>query len=119
MNSSEQPPVRRIASNRLWTPQGVVRWPLVTLSAEGRMLSVEECSDPDRRAGTEFYAGLLVFGFPADYRRAFAELISRSEEPLMITLPLVVLPEGGIPVVLSGLDYATLRLTPHAQVRPL
>lgn len=118
MNSSGQP-FRRIASNRLWTPQGVICWPLVTLSAEGRVVSVEECPDPDRRAGTEFYAGLLVFGFPSDYRGAFAELLRRLDEPLPETLPAVVRSEGGIPVVLSGLDYATLRLTPGSQIRPL
>lgn len=118
MNFSGQR-IRRIASNRLWTPQGVVSWPLVTLSADGVVMSVEECREPDRRAGTEFYAGLLVFGFPADYRRAFAELQRRSDEPLSTTLPDVVLPAGGIGVVLSGLDYATLRLTPLSQIRPL
>lgn len=111
-------PVRRIASNRLWTPQGVVRWPLVTLSAGGRVLSVETCPDPDRRAGTEFYAGLLVFGFPSDYRRAFGDLL-RLDRSLAETLPGVVLPEGGIGVVLSGLDYASLRLTAASRIRPL
>lgn len=113
------PQIRRIASNRLWTPQGVVRWPLVMLSADGGVVSVEECRDPDRLPGTEFYAGLLVFGFPADYRRAFAELQRRGGEPLSATLPEVVLPAGGIGVVLSGLDYATLRLTPLSRIRPL
>lgn len=115
MNSSEQP-LRRIASNRLWTPQGVVSWPLVTLSADGRVLRVETCRDPDRRAGTEFYAGLLVCDFPADYRRAFDALLARSAEPLTVTLPPLLTPGCGVWVVLSGLDYATLRLTPQSQI---
>lgn len=115
MNSSEQP-LRRIASNRLWTPQGIVPWPLVTFSSDGRVLSVETCPDPDRRAGTEFYAGLLVGDFPADYRRAFDALLARSAEPLTATLPALLAPGSGVWVVLSGLDYATLRLTPRAQI---
>lgn len=115
MNSSEQP-LRRIASNRLWTPQGIVPWPLVTLSADGRVLSVETCRDPDRRAGTEFYAGLLVEDFPADYRRGFDALRARISEPLSVTLPTVVTPGRGVWVVLSGLDYATLRLTPQSRI---
>lgn len=118
MNSSAQP-IRRIASNRLWTPQGVVRWPLVTLSAEGRVLGVESCPSPDRRPATEFYAGMLVFGFPADYRAAFARLMSRASEPLSETLPALVQAEGGVGVVLSGLDYEALRLTAQSQIRLL
>lgn len=115
MNSSEQP-LRRIASNRLWTSGGIVRWPLVTLSAEGRVLRIERCPDPDRRAGTEFYAGLLVGDFPADYRRAFDALLTRLSEPLTETLPPLLRPGEGVWVVLSGLDYATLRLTPQSRI---
>ena len=71
MTSSAPRPSRRIASNLLWTPQGLVRHPLLTLGADGRVLSAECCPDPDRLAATEFYAGLLVPDFPADYRAAF------------------------------------------------
>ena len=71
MTSSAPRPSRRIASNLLWTPQGLVRHPLLTLGADGRVLSAESCPDPDRLAATEFYAGLLVPDFPADYRAAF------------------------------------------------
>ena len=71
MTSSAPRPSRRIASNLLWTPQGLVQHPLLTLGADGRVLSAECCPDPDRLAATEFYAGLLVPDFPADYRAAF------------------------------------------------
>ena len=92
MTSSAPRPSRRIASNLLWTPQGLVRHPLLTLGADGRVLSAEYCPDPDRLAATEFYAGLLVPDFPADYRAAFD---------------------------ISGLDYDSLRLTPQSQIRKL
>ena len=61
MNSSAQLS-RRIASNLLWTPQGLVRNPLVEVAADGRILSVGTCSEPDRMPGTEFYSGVLAPG---------------------------------------------------------
>lgn len=118
MNSSAQP-FRRIASSKLWTPQGLVSSPLVTLSADGRMLSVEVCPEPDRMPLTEFYAGLLVPGFPADYRVAFARLLARPDVPLCSSLPQVVTESGGVLVVISGLDYSTLRLTSRSQILKL
>ena len=102
MNSSAQP-TRRIASNLLWTPQGLVRNPLVTLSAEGRLLRVESCPEPDRR--------------PADYRAAFVRL-REAGLPLGEALPALVRPDG-VAVVLSGLDYDTLRLTPRSAILKL
>lgn len=81
MNSSAQP-FRRIASNRLWTPQGVVCNPLAEIAPDGTVLSVRTCPDPDREPFTEFQAGLLVPGFPADYRAAFAQLLARRDQPL-------------------------------------
>ena len=110
MTSSAPRPSRRIASNLLWTPQGLVRHPLLTLGADGRVLSAECCPDPDRLAATEFYAGLLVPDFPADYRAAAL--------PLSELLPRIVTP-GGALVVISGLDYDSLRLTPQSQIRKL
>ena len=112
MTSSAPRPSRRIASNLLWTPQGLVRHPLLTLGADGRVLSAECCPDPDRLAATEFYAGLLVPDFPADYRAAFdgmrvaalplSELLPRIAvaDPEVVRLPYpgrtyaVLLPEG-------------------------
>ena len=98
MNSSAQP-TRRIASNLLWTPQGLVRNPLVTLSAEGRLLRVESCPEP------------------ADYRAAFVRL-REAGLPLGEALPALVHPDG-VAVVLSGLDYDTLRLTPRSAILKL
>lgn len=118
MNSSAQPASRRIASNLLWTPQGVVRSPLVTLSADGRVLTVAFCPDPDRLPATEFYAGLLILGFPEDYRAAF-ERLRDADKPLTEQLPRIVTALGGVLVVLSGLDYESLRLTPQSQIRKI
>lgn len=109
---------RRIASNLLWTPQGVVRNPLVPFSPEGRPLRIESCAEPDRQPATEFHAGLLVLDFPADYDAFFpqwcAERASLSER-----LPHHVPADSGIAVVLSGLDYDELRLTPESRIRPV
>ena len=118
MNSSVRPFRRRIASNLLWTPQGVIRHPLVTFceDPEGTFL-VESCPMPDRLAATEFYAGLLVADFPTDYLRAF-ERLRASGESLTATLPQTVV-EGGIWVVISGLDYATLRPGPQSRIQAL
>ena len=120
MNFSAQP-TRRIASNLLWTPEGIVRNPLLTLGPDGRVLTVESCSEPDRLAATEFYSGLLVPGFPADYRAAFERLCENSATPLPELLAQVVTPvtPGGVLVVISGLDYDSLRLTPQSQIRRL
>ena len=123
MNFSAQP-TRRIASNLLWTPGGIVRNPLLTLGPDGRVLTVESCPEPDRLAATEFYSGLLVPGFPADYRAAFERLCENSATPLPELLAQAVTPvmpvmPGGVLVVISGLDYDSLRLTPQSQIRRL
>lgn len=55
-------PFRRIASNYLWTPEGLFAHPLVGVDAGGCIRSVDRCDDPDRLAGTEFYAGILLPG---------------------------------------------------------
>lgn len=67
MNSSEpQPshrsPVRRIASNYLYTPQGLLSHPLVEADDEGRICAVGQCAEPDRLPGVEFHAGILLPG---------------------------------------------------------
>ena len=54
---------RKIASNWLWTPEGFLRRPLVTLDDGGRILDVRTCDAPDREHFTEFHAGLLTPGF--------------------------------------------------------
>lgn len=58
-------PLRKIASNRLWTPEGWFAHPLLEVDAGGCLRSVERCPAPDRMAGTEFHAGILLPG-PAD-----------------------------------------------------
>ena len=117
MTSSVPQPSRRIASNLLWTPQGLVRHPLLTLGADGRVLTAGSCPDPDCLAATEFYAGLLVPDFPTDYRAAF-DGMRAAALPLSALLPQAVTP-GGVLVVISGLDYESLRLTPQSQIRKL
>ena len=108
-------PARCIAAHRLWTPQGIVCNPVVTLSAEGRVLEVECCVEPDRLPATEFYSGVLVPDFPAEYAAAFAEL-QRRGGALAELLPTVVPACDGIAVVLSGLDYDRLQLTGRSRI---
>lgn len=125
------PPFRKIASNRLWTPGGVLRHPVVTLSAQGRIVGVAACDEPDRQPFTEFYAGLLVADFPADYRAAFERLRTlcaepaggvsapQSGQPLSLdeALRRLVPARGGCLVALFGLEYAPLRLTAQSGIR--
>ena len=99
MTSSAPRPSRRIASNLLWTPQGLVRHPLLTLGADGRVLSAESCPDPDRLAAA--FDGMRAAALP------LSELLPRLVTP------------GGALVVISGLDYDSLRLTPQSQIRKL
>lgn len=113
------PPSRKIASNLLWTPQGIVRNPLVRVSEEGRIMRVEECPDPDREPLTEFHAGLLVADFDTDYHAAFARLCSTPNRSLAESLPEAVTHKKGILVVISGIDYDTLCPTPHARIERL
>lgn len=54
---------RKIASNLLWTPDGYLRRPLITADRDGRIREVAVCETPDRCAGTEFHAGILVPAF--------------------------------------------------------
>lgn len=140
-------PLRKIASNLLWTPRGLLRHPLLEVTEQGDVRSVATCEAPDRMAGTEFYAGVLVAGFPDDYRSVFARMAAEagnagetgsaaeSEEggetgsaaeagPGGRTLPeqlAELFAGGGNPgralVVISGLDYATLRLTSRSRIQ--
>lgn len=107
-------PHRRIASNLFWTPQGIVRHPLVLLDAGGRVLSVSSCPEPDRLPFVEFRPGLFIPDFPVDFRAAFRGL--PPDLPLSASLPAVVTPGLGVSVIISGLDYASLRLTPAARI---
>mgnify|MGYP001033879658 FL=1 len=105
---------RRIASNLFWSPAGFVRHPLVEIDSRGRVLSVVSCPDPDRLPFVEFRSGLFVPDFPVEFRAAFAAL--PADTPLSESLPAVITPGRGIPVLISGLDYAVLRLLPSARI---
>ena len=117
MNSSARPFRRRIASNLLWTPQGIVRSPVVTFYDAEDDFVVETCPCPDRLPETEFHAGLLVADFPPEFLEAFGRLRASSGD-LLTELPHTVVP-GGVWVVLSGRDYARMRLTAASRIRRL
>ncbi len=78
-------------------------------------MHIETCTEPDLQAATEFHAGLLVLDFPADYRAAFVAM-QAEDDPLTELLPRYVPADGGVAVVLSGLDYDALRLTPQSVI---
>lgn len=115
MNFSARP-FRQIASNLLWTPRGFVRDPLLTLGADGSILHRASCAAPDGLPCTEFYAGILVPDFPSDYRTAFARMLARTAVPLDDLLREAVPASPGVLVVLSGLDYPSMRLTEQSQI---
>lgn len=108
---------RKIASNLLLTAAGeVVRDPLVELAADGTLSAIRRCAAADREPFTAFYAGLLVPGFPADYRAAFEALQKAAPQPLQELLPPLLDPQEGVLVLLSGLDYERLTLTPRSEI---
>lgn len=108
--------VRRVAAHLLWTPRGIVRHPLAEIAPDGRVRLVASCPEPDCLPFVEFRAGLLVPDFPADFQDAFARLQTQPEVSLAETLPAVVTPGCGIPVIISGLNYNDLKLTPAARI---
>lgn len=110
--------IRRIASNLLWRNGELLRNPLVTLNKAGCVVSVETCSEPDRMAHTEFWAGILVVDFPEDYASVFAQMKMQSGVPLPKLLMRLVSASGAL-VVISGLDYQTLCLTSQSRIQLL
>lgn len=119
MNSSAQP-LRRIASNLLWRDGEVLRDPLVELTASGRIVSARSCPAPDREPFTEFYPGVIVADFPAEGQAVFRRLLAAGDLPLGEALAAAGYPDPeGAAVVVSGLDYATMRLTPRLRILSL
>lgn len=108
--------VRRIAAHLLWTPGGIVRHPVAEVGEHGDVRWIGSSADPDREPFTAFFAGLLVPDFPRDFRVVFARMQMQLDIPLAEALAAVVTPGCGVPVVISGLDYETLRLTPHSRI---
>lgn len=108
--------VRRIAAHLLWTPGGIVRHPVAEVGEHGDVRWIGSSADPDREPFTAFFAGLLVPDFPRDFRAVFARLQMQPDISLAEVLSAVVTPGCGVPVVISGLDYETLRLTPHSRI---
>lgn len=117
MDSSAQP-IRRIASNLLWTPGGIVRNPLLTLAPDGRVVAVESCSEPDRLAATEFYSGLARPRLPGRLPHGFRTPVPGLGDAAARTARADG-DAGGVLVVISGLDYESLRLTSRSQIRRL
>lgn len=95
----------------------MIRHPLVEVAADGGLLSVVVCPDPDRIPFVEFHAGLLVPDFPEDFRTAFRSL--PADRPLSESLPALLVPGHGVLVVISGLDYDSLRLTSAARIEKI
>lgn len=103
----------KIASNWLLTPTGTwVRYPIVSLSATGEVLSIEHSEMPDRSPYTEFRAGVLVLGLT---REAFRRVASDRSTPLDVLLPPLIDPSLSTVALLTGLDYTTRSLTASTQ----
>ncbi len=109
-------PTRKIASNLFWSEGRLIRNPLLEVDVDGHLLSLTICEQPDRMAATEFYAGVIVAQFPDDYRNAFARMLAAGGTLCQL---LGNQPAGSALVVISGLDYASMRLTPDSQIRRL
>lgn len=92
-----------------------MRNPLLTVAGDGLVLCVESCAEPDSVPCVEFYSGMLVAEFPADWRGTFEAMKTRME-PLDELLRAVVPAPDGVLVVISGLDYDAMRLTERSQI---
>ncbi len=114
-----QPVTRKIASNRLWTPDGVVHNPLVEFDDSGRMVSVVSCPEPDREAMTEFYSGVMIPNFPNLWRETFAAMLLRRNEPLekLLAESITQTTTTTCTVIISGLNYSPLQLTDKSEIR--
>lgn len=106
--------LRKIASNKALTHQGVIDNPLVELDERGVVVRITRCETPDREPFTEHYAGLLVVGLDDALQK---ELLSR-HDPLPDWLP-ERLPQQGELYLVTGLDYHSLCTTPHTTFRRL
>ncbi len=102
--------MRRIASNKLLTREGILEHPLLEVDDTGCILSIRTTSDPDREPFTEFYAGLLVVGLNAE----LVERTKKDNASLLDTLPSLLHPNEGLYLV-TGIDYRTLQPTPAMQ----
>lgn len=109
-------PARKIASNYLLTHEGLIASPLVTCSADGRLLSVQLCENPDREPLTEFYAGVLVVGLDAT---AVIPLLTDHTTPITELLRPHIDAERQTLHLLSGLDYRQLRCTEQSRLQRL
>lgn len=108
--------MRYIASNYIWSRErGFERHPVATVSDEGRIVALKLLENPDREPLTEFFSGVMVEGFAADERGAFDEMMHSSERGLDLLLRRHTSACGGV-VVLSGLDYEKMELTPQSQI---
>lgn len=93
--------------------------PLVEFDSKGRVLRIEECSSVDRSPLTEFFAGLMVLHFPENAREVFREMMENRHKSLEVLLREVTLQDGGVAVILSGLDYQGGFLTSSSQIQVL
>ncbi len=108
--------VRQIASNYIWSRErGFEAHPVATVDATGRITACRLVADPDREPFTEFFSGVLVGGFPVAYREVFREMMTSQEKGLDALLRENITGEGCV-VVISGLDYGTMSLTPRSEI---
>lgn len=112
--SKNSNPLRRIASNRLLTREGLVLHPLVTLDEQGEVVEVCRSEAPDREPFTEFYAGVLVIGLEEELIPG----LQKSREPLTKWLPALLTDRQTLHLI-TGLDYPTLTPTSDLRIQPI
>ena len=104
--------MRKIASNKLLTREGVLLHPLLEVDDIGHILSIRTTANPDREPFTEFYAGLLVVGL----NEMLAAEVMQSTQPLTEWLPSRLTDNSEL-WLLSSLDFQTLRPTPQTHIQ--
>lgn len=55
--------IRKITAHYINCGKQLLKNRIITLAEDGTVIGLEECAEPDRVAGAEFYSGILVPGF--------------------------------------------------------
>lgn len=93
-----------------------MRHPLVELDEAGLLCAVRQTTEPDREPFTEFRAGILIAGLS---RELFEKVRHDHTTPLDRLLPPLLENPPRCVALLTGLDYAALRLTAKSRYEQL
>ena len=121
-------PWRKIAAHYAMTPSGLIPWAVVTIGADGTILSVESHEEIDSHYGVEFYSGILIPAteelkmFPGvPLEELLARATVNGAEALGVAGKYGSIETGKAPgiALLEGIDWRDMTLLPDASIRRL